>query len=84
MIESLIGFKNSFSYHLTSNEQCFTTPTLRVDVLFVCPLSYHLTSNEQCFTIPTLHVNVLKKRHIVAKDVVGLRVGDSKNNREFD
>ncbi len=25
-----------------------------------------------------------KKRHIVAKDVVGLQVGDSKNNREFD
>jgi hypothetical protein len=24
------------------------------------------------------------KRHIVAKDVVGLQVGDSKNNREFD
>ncbi len=25
-----------------------------------------------------------KKRHIVAKDVVGLQLGDSKNNREFD
>jgi hypothetical protein len=25
-----------------------------------------------------------KKRHIIAKDVVGLQVGDSKNNREFD
>jgi hypothetical protein len=25
-----------------------------------------------------------KKKHIVAKDVVGLPVGDSKNNREFD
>ncbi len=25
-----------------------------------------------------------KKRHIFAKDVVGLQVGDSKNNREFD
>ncbi len=25
-----------------------------------------------------------KKRHIVAKDVVGLQVEDSKNNREFD
>ncbi len=25
-----------------------------------------------------------KKRHILAKDVVGLPVGDSKNNREFD
>jgi hypothetical protein len=25
-----------------------------------------------------------EKKHIVAKDVVGLQVGDSKNNREFD
>ncbi len=25
-----------------------------------------------------------KKKHIVAKDVVGLLVGDSKNNREVD
>ncbi len=25
-----------------------------------------------------------QKRHIVAKDVVGLQVEDSKNNREFD
>jgi hypothetical protein len=25
-----------------------------------------------------------KKRHIIAKDVVGLKKGDSKNNREFD
>jgi hypothetical protein len=25
-----------------------------------------------------------KKRHIIAQDVIGLQVGDSKNNREFD
>ncbi len=25
-----------------------------------------------------------KKKHIVAKDVVGLPLGDSKNDREFD
>ncbi len=25
-----------------------------------------------------------KKIHIIAKDVVGLQVGDSKNDREFD
>jgi hypothetical protein len=29
-------------------------------------------------------VVITKKRHIVSKDVVGLQVGDSKNNREFD
>jgi hypothetical protein len=29
-------------------------------------------------------VNTKKKRHIVAKDVVGLQVGDSKNNKEFE
>jgi hypothetical protein len=28
--------------------------------------------------------NEYGKKHIVAKDVVGLLVGDSKNNREFD
>ncbi len=26
----------------------------------------------------------MKKKHIAAKDVIGLPVGDSKNNREFD
>ncbi len=25
-----------------------------------------------------------KKKHTIAKEVVGLQVGDSKNNREFD
>ncbi len=25
-----------------------------------------------------------KKKHVVTKDVVGLQVGDSKNDREFD
>ncbi len=29
-------------------------------------------------------VSTNKKKHIVAKDVVGLQIGDSKNNREFD
>ncbi len=29
-------------------------------------------------------VSTKKNTHIVAKDVVGLPVGDSKNNREFD
>ncbi len=26
----------------------------------------------------------MKKKHILTKDVVGLPIGDSKNNREFD
>ncbi len=26
----------------------------------------------------------MKKKHILTKDVVGLLIGDSKNNREFD
>ena len=37
-IESLIAFLNWLSYHLTSNELCFTTLTIHhVNVLFVWP-----------------------------------------------
>ncbi len=49
---------------------------------------YYKTKNTHrgkgCGWLASRRGSKYKKKHIVAKDVVGLLLGDSKNNREVD
>ncbi len=55
---------------------------LKVEVVSRIPKKLH--RGKGCGWLAPLGEVVSTKKNIIAKDVVGLPVGDSKNDREFD